>query len=373
MKIVLSRQDLQKGIQTILSAVPIKGTMPILSNVLLEARDTKLDLTATDLDVGIKCSIPAEIVDPGSITVNAKKLSDICRELPDASVDIETDENHRVILVCKKSQFKIHGMAKDDYPILPEVKKDNPLKLKALVLQEMIRKTIFAVSLDETRYVLNGVLFELTKDQMRMVATDGHRLAWVKKKADYTKLPENRSVIIPTKALNEVSRITADVFKGQEEEAVVEIFSTENQMKFLMGGVELVTRLLEGQFPNYEQVIPKETDKQATMSVPELTAATKRVSILASDKSYSIRFKIQKGKITISSKTPDMGEAKEDLDIQYEGEETTIAYNAKYVLDALKNLGNEQVELQFTQPLNPCIFKSKADADYLCVIMPMRI
>ena len=374
MKVVLNRADLLKGISTVQSAVATKNTMPILANVLLEARDTKLEFVATYLDMGIRCSVVAEVVEKGSITINAKKLADIVRELPEASVDIEIDENQKMILVCQKSQFKVHGLPKDDFPILPEVKKEKVFKIKGSLLQEMIHKTIFAVSTDETRYVLNGVYFQVENEKLKMVATDGHRLAYIQKKLE-GKGEGKANVIIPTKTLNELSKVISDASKGktEKEETIVEVITTENQIKFTVEGVEIISRLIEGQFPNYEQVIPKDSDKKVEVSTAELSSATKRVAILTSEKSNSIRYQIKAGKISISSKTPDMGEAKEEIDASYKGEEISIAYNAKYVLDVLKNVGTDQVSIELTQPLSPGILKPKGDADYLCVIMPMRV
>jgi len=377
MKVVLNRSDLLKGVSTVQSAVAAKNTMPILANVLLEAKDKKLEFVATDLDMGIRCSVPAEVVEKGSITINAKKLADIVRELPEASVDIEIDENHKIILVCQKSQFKVHGLPKDDFPILPEVKKDKVFKIKGSLLQEMIHKTIFAVSTDETRYVLNGVYFQVEGGKLKMVATDGHRLAYIHKKLE-GKGEDKANVIIPTKTLNELLKAISDSSKSKEgkekdEDTIVEVVATDNQIKFTLQGIEIISRLIEGQFPNYEQVIPKDSDKKIEASTSELAAATKRVAILTSEKSNSIRYQIKAGKISISSKTPDMGEAKEEIDVIYKGEEISIAYNAKYVLDVLKNVGTEKVSIELTQPLSPGILRPSGDADYLCVIMPMRV
>jgi DNA polymerase-3 subunit beta len=372
MKVVLTRGDLLKGITTVQSAVASKNTMPILANVLLEARDKKLEFVATDLDMGIRCSVQAEIVEKGNITINAKKLSDIVRELPEAQVELEIDDSHKMILVCKKSNFKIHGLPKDDFPILPEVKKDKVFKIKGSLLQEMIQKTIFAVSSDETRYVLNGVFFQVEGSKLRMVATDGHRLAFIEKKIE-NKTDNKASVIIPTKTLHELVKAVSELGRGKEEDLMVEVIATDNQIKFVIEDVEIISRLIEGQFPNYEQVIPKESDKKIEASVSNLAAATRRVKILTSEKSNSIRYQAKDNKLTISSKTPDMGEAKEEIDVEYKGEEISIAYNAQYVLDVLKNVGTEAVNIELTQPLSPGILRPKGDADYLCVIMPMRV
>src|SRR5258708_742648 len=277
-----------------------------------------------------------------------------------------------MILVCQKSSFKIHGLPKDDFPILPEVKKDKVFKVKGSLIQEMIRNTIFGVSTDETRYVLNGVFFQVEGGKLRMVATDGHRLAFIQKKLE-GKTDDKSSIIIPTKALNELSKIISDVAKGKEDELVVEVVATDNQIKFIVEGVEIISRLIEGQFPNYEQVIPKESDKKVEASTSELASATRRVKILTSEKSNSIRYQIKPGNLTISSKTQDMGEAKEEMDVTYKGEEISIAYNAKYVLDGLKNIGTDTVSIELTQALSPGLLSPKGDTDYLCVIMPMRV
>jgi DNA polymerase-3 subunit beta len=205
-----------------------------------------------------------------------------------------------------------------------------------------------------------------------MVATDGHRLAFIQKKLE-GKADDKCSVIIPTKTLNELSKVISDVAKGKEDELIVEVIATDNQVKCTVGGVEIVSRLIEGQFPNYEQVIPKESDKKIEASTAEISSATRRVAILTSEKSNSIRYKINPGKLSISSKTPDMGEAKEEMDVNYKGEEISIAYNAKYVLDVLKNVGTESVQIELTQALSPGIIRPKGDPDYLCVIMPMRV
>lgn len=380
MKIILPRNGLLRGIQTVQNAVATKNTIPILANVLLEAREKKLELVATDLDLGIRCSVPAEVVDKGSLTVNARKLSDICRELPDANVDLETDENNRLILICEKSQFKMNGLPKDDFPILPEVKKEKVLKLEASLLSEMVRKTLYAVSTDETRYVLNGVLFVVEGGKLRMVATDGHRLALAERKID-GKVEGKVMAILPTKSLNEFSKIIPEGSKTREKEGkekkeegpCVEIAVTENQAKFTVGDVEIVTRLIEGQFPNYEQVIPKETDKVLEADTSLLAAATRRVSLLASEKSNSVRYKITQGKLTIQANAPDVGEAREDLDVSYSGAEIQIAFNARYLQDALKNLGTDKVQIELTQPLNPVVLRPKGDKNHLCVVMPMRV
>lgn len=374
MKVVLPRKELLKGVQTVQSVVAVKNTMPILSNVLLETKEKALEFTATDLDIGIRCRVPAEIVGKGSLTVNAKKLSDIVRELPESRVDLETDENHRLILSCEKSLFKIHGLPKDDFPLLPDVKKEKKMSLSGKMLVEMIRKTIFSASTDETRMILNGGFLVCMEDKIRLVSTDGHRLAMVEKKngkADVSK----STMILPTKALQEILRILGEEIKkkDEEEDVNVEIIASENQAYFSIGEIEMITRLLEGQYPNYEQVIPKEKGKRVEGKVEKLSSATRRVSLLSSDRSFSVKYKLSKNKLVVQTSTADIGEAKEEVEVRYDGEEIQIAFNAHYLLDVYKHIDEEEVLMDLTQPLSPVLLRPKENKEVLYVVMPMRV
>jgi len=366
MKFLCKRSDLSHGVQTVLNAVSTRNTLPILANILFEAEDNTLRLTTTDLEVSIKCQIPAEVLDSGSITIPAKRLSEIVRELPDSDITVSVNDNSLVTLVCEKSIFKINGLPKDDYPVLPKVKNEKGFNLAKRSLQDMIKKTIFSVSTDETRYVLNGVLFTVEDDVMRMVSTDGHRLALIRQKLE--KSPTQKfNYIVPAKALQELNKILDD-------EGEINIQLNENQIIFSNDEVVLMSRLIDGQFPNYNQVIPKQSDKTITCDTNLLLSATRRVSLMASDKSSSVKYTISNNKLVITANTPEVGEAQEEMDIAYTGENISVAFNAKYVLDVLKNIGTDACVIELTTSLNPGVFKPhNEEQNYLCIVMPMRI
>lgn len=368
MKFSCKRADFFHGVQTSFNAVSSRNTLPILSNILLETGKDTLKFTATDLEVSINCSIPAEVSAQGSITVPAKKLLDIIREFPESDITFKVGDNNSVTLTCEKSVFKINGLPKDEYPVLPKPKKDEGVNIPQNLFQDMIRKSIFSVSTDETRYVLNGVLLIIDADKMKMVATDGHRLSYIENTLD-KKYTQKINHIIPAKALQELNKVL-------DSEGEVNIQLNDNQIIFSMPHVILMSRLIDGQFPNYEQVIPKNTDKTITGHTEPFMAATRRVALMASDKSNSVKYTFSKSNLLITANTPEVGEAQEDIEVSNSGENITVAYNAKYILDVMKNLGTEQFDIELTTNLNPGIFKPKSEkpgVSYLCVIMPMRV
>jgi len=368
MNFISKKSELLQGLQTVTSAVSSRNTLPILANILFETENNKLILSGTDLELSIKCEIEANIVNEGSITIPAKKLLEIVRELPETDITIKLNDKNVIYLTCGKSLFKINGLPKKDFPILPEIKTEKEIILSQKNFNDMIKKTIFSVSSDETRYVLNGVLLSGEKDIIRMVSTDGHRLSFIEKKINNI-YEEKLNNIIPAKALNELVKILKD-------EGEISIQINNNQIIFLIDKVVLISRLIEGQFPNFGQVIPKENDKSFTCYTEDIMAATKRVALMASDKSNSVKYSISNNKLLISSNTPEVGEAQEEMDINYSGENIIIAYNAKYVLNVLKNLGSKECLLELSSNLNPGVFKPKGideDTNYLCVVMPMRV
>ncbi|MBN1595425.1 DNA polymerase III subunit beta [candidate division FCPU426 bacterium] len=360
------RSDLIHGVQTVLNAVSPRNTLPILSNILLEAESGILRLTTTDLEVSIKCIVPADISEPGSITIPAKRLSEIVRELPDSDITITVNDNSMVTLVCEKSLFKINGLPPDDFPVLPKVKNEKGLNLSKTSVLDMIKKTIFSVSNDETRYVLNGVLFTVEDDVIRMVSTDGHRLSMIEQHLE--KNPTQKiNYIVPSKALQELGKILS-------AEGEINIQINDNQIIFSDEEAVLMSRLIDGQFPNYSQVIPKQSDKSVTCNTDLLLSATRRVALMASDKSSSVKYTISNNKLVITANTPEVGEAQEEMDISYSGDNISIAFNAKYVMDVLKNISSEECYLGLTTSLNPGVFKPVSeDQQYFCIVMPMRI
>lgn len=368
MKFSCKRSDFFHGVQTSFNAISSRNTLPILSNILLETGKDSLKFTATDLEVSIHCSIPAEISAQGSITVPAKKLLDIVREFPEKDISFKVGDNNTVVLTCEKSVFKLNGLPKDEYPVLPKPKKDEGVDLPQNIIQNMIKKSIFSVSTDETRYVLNGVLLIIEDEKIKMVSTDGHRLSYIENQLD-KKSKQKINHIIPAKALQELNKVL-------DVEGEVNIQLNDNQIIFAMPQVVLMSRLIDGQFPNYEQVIPKTSDRTVVGNTEQFLAATRRVSLMASDKSNSVRYTFSKSNLLISANTPEVGEAQEDIEIENSGENITVAYNAKYIQDVMKNIGTQDFFIELTTNLNPGVFKPKEEkstSQYLCVIMPMRV
>jgi DNA polymerase-3 subunit beta len=374
MKINCFQGDLIRGIQTVGSAVAGRATLPILTNILLEAKKEKIELSATDLEIGIKCSVPAQVKKEGAITISAKRFSDIVRELPEGPVEMETEDSQMKIS-SSGIFFKVLGLPAEEFPTLPKVESENRFSLDSQLLRGMVQKTIFANSRDETRYILNGSYLEMEKDRIIMTATDGHRLATVSHKIE--KGPKKKiGAIIPTKALNELNRLL-------EEPKKVEATIGENQISFSLdlpaeasaqaGGIILSSKLIEGQFPDYKQLIPKKSAKRLSINREKLLKGVRRAALLADARTGAVELLAYSNKLIIRSQTPQVGEAREEMDIDYSGEEIRTAYNARYILDILKNIFSEEVSLELNEPLSPGVIKPVSDEDYLCVIMPMRI
>ncbi len=345
------------------SVVSTKGTLPILANVLLETSGDELLLTTTDLEVGVRKNVKVEVVKKGAITVPAKRLSAILRELPVNDVTLETENQKEAVIRYNSSFFKILGLPKGEFPPLPNFQKSRPFKIKQADLKQLVRKTHYAVSHDESRYVLNGLYLVLSKGKITAVATDGRRLALCEIEAG---VPEgaDRGLIIPTKAVVELGRILS-------EDGAVKLSLGENQVAFSGDDWMLVTRLVEGHFPNYQQVIPQKSEYKLLLDREELLAATRRVALLTSEQSNSIKVSLRKNRLILSTNTPDVGEAREDLTISYAGKELEIAFNPQYLMDVLKNLEEDEVTLEVTDALHAGVVRS--GKSFLYVLMPIRL
>lgn len=364
MKISCFQGDLTRGIQTVGSAVAGRATLPILTNILIEAKKEGIELSATDLEIGIKCSVPAQVKKEGAITIPAKRLSDIVRELPEGPVEMETEDS-QLKISSGGIFFKVLGLPAEEFPTLPKVESENRFSLDSQILRGMIQKTIFANSQDETRYILNGSYLEMEKDRIVMTATDGHRLATISHRIE--KGPKKKiGAIIPTKALNELNRLL-------EEPKEVEATIGENQISFSLDGIILSSKLIEGQFPDYKQLIPTKSAKRLSLKRDSLLGGVRRAALLADARTGAVELLAYSNKLIIRSQTPQVGEAREEMDIDYSGEEIRTGYNARYLLDVLRNISSEEVSLELNEPLSPGIIKPVSDEDYLCVIMPMRI
>lgn len=365
MKLVCSKAELLKAINIVQSAVSNKSTLPVLGNLLFEADKNALVITATDLEIGLRAKAHVEVITPGSVTIPAKKLADIVRECPDADIEITVTDGTKIGIKCGKGYFKLMGISAEDFPNLPVQKKEKSVEIEDKVLARMIKKTFFSVSNEETRYVLNGALFNVDGKKVRMISTDGHRLSYIER--ELNKSMDSISVIVPTKALNELMKIL------DSSDEIVTVYFTENHLFVEKNSTMMVSRLIDGQFPNYEQVIPKKGDIMFKAQKEELAQAAKRVSLMALDRANSIKFSLKDGLLTIHSNTPDVGEAEEDIEIEYAGAEMSIAFNAKYVMDAIKAVDTEKIEFRLSTPLSPgLVLPVEENPDSKYVVMPMR-
>ncbi len=369
MQIVCSKAELLKGIQIVQSAVSSKSTLPVLSNILVETKTNQLKLAATDLEVGVRCLIKAEVVKEGALTVPAKTFSDFVKTLPDnQEIKITTEDATRMDVRSGKTRCVLLGLPKEDFPVLPEFPEDNAVAMEAKTLLEMIRKTSFAASTDETRYILNGVYFMLDKGIARMVATDGRRLAFMARPVQEKKT--NVAVIIPSKAIREVERLLVTEGLGAD---VVKISVTENQVAFKLGETVIISRLIDGHFPNYDQVIPKSAEIRVQLAAKDLLTMTQRAALGSGDRGGAVRFSLEKGRLRATGSAQGRVEVEDELPADYAGATLEIAFNPQFVLDVLKNIDASQVWLELTTSLNPGVIRPVGDDQMLSVIMPMRI
>jgi DNA polymerase III subunit beta len=364
MEVTLNRDAFLKGLQMVQNIVEPRQTLPILANVLLETDADTVRLTATDLEVGARVSVPARVAGKGAITVSARKLAEIVKELPAADLSLRVQDNASVALKCGTASYKLVGMAPDDFPPVVPAEKAPWLKIDGKTLREMLAQTSFAVSHDETRYALNGVLFALAGKDARLVATDGHRLAMAKRTVG--NVGNATTGIVPRKAITEIMRVL-----GTGED--VEIAITENQFVLQMPNFMMTARLIEGQFPNYEAVIPKAHPGKLVISRAALTSALRRVAVMAEERNKPVKFALSPATLRLSASSQDLGEAEEMLDVDYSGAEVTIGFNSRYLLDAMSPVEKDQVILEFKDGLSPGVIRSVDDEGYCCVIMPMRI
>jgi DNA polymerase III subunit beta len=345
-----------------------RNTMPILANVLIESRNGEIHLTATDLEVGIRGKLEGEVTRDGVVTVGAKKLYEIVREAPEETLQVKRLENDWVEIKSGKSVFKIVGLDAREFPQFPKFEGEKLASVPAKVLREMIERTIFSVSNDETRYNLNGVFVEEIKDGMvRMVATDGHRLAMIDRGIGALGL--GKGVILPRKGLAELRRL----LEGAED-GLVSVGFKENMGLVVKDNVELFMRLIEGDFPDYSKVIPKDNPQLARLEQDDFLHALRRVSLLSSERYKGIKMEFKSGKVSITASNPELGEAVEDVEIDYQGKTLTVGFNARYLIDVLTVLGNGgDIELALKDDVSPSILRKGNDDGYLYVIMPMRL
>jgi DNA polymerase III subunit beta len=368
MNLSISKEQIINGLQAVQNVVSTRTTLPILSNVLLRAEADRLELTATDLDVTITCSVEARVKKAGASTVPVKKLFGIIRELPASEIEIEVDDKNVCAVQSGASFYRINGLAAEEFPPPPKFKEDKKVILSQETVRGMLKKTSFAMSADEARYVLNGIFISLKDHKMTMVATDGRRLALVDEEVDVSQTSQGE-FIVPAKAVNELNRLLGD--KGE-----VEVRYSENQASFTLKaekapGIHMVTKLVEGNYPNYRQVIPAETKERISLNREEIMLALRRAEIMTSEKSNSVKMSFGKNRLEITANAPEVGEAKETLAINYKGPEMAIAFNPKYMIDPLNALANDEVFLELIDELSPGVLK--INGPFLYVVMPMRL
>ncbi len=367
MKFTITRERLHEGLSAVASNVPAKTTLPVLANVLLEANGDGLRLAGTDLDTAVSTTVPAEVDDGGAVTVPARKLVEIVRELPNAAIRVTSAGEQRVHLECGRAKFKLLGIPRDEFPSFPPVSFEKSWTVTSSDLQKLIHHVAFAASTEESRPILNGVLWEQKGDRMRMVATNGHRLA--KMDIPISGGGTATEFIVPPKALEQVRRLF-----GPSDE--VEIAKSDNHLGFRTGSTQVFTRLIEGPYPNYEQVIPRENDKAATIDKDTLAGALRRVGVVASDQTHRVRLAFSGGVLKFSVSTPDLGEAHDEIAISYDGDTLEIGFNANYLLEILKYMPTDEVRFTFKAPERAATVEPVGwddAASYMCLVMPLRL
>lgn len=365
MNLTITRQNLHRGLAAVSASIPTRTTLPVLSNILFESDGDGVWISGTDLDVAIRIKVPAEVAEGGSITAPGKKLQEITRELPEEPVQITT-RGDQVELACGNSRFKLNGLPSEEFPNLPAVNFEEGWGVGGAALQQLIQATSFAVSNEESRPILNGVLWELRDRQMRMVATNGHRLARMGVEAG-PATATSADFIVPPAALQQVQRL----FKADDE---ITVAKSGNHLGFRTGGTEVFTRLIEGTYPNYEQVIPKDNDKEAVVGKKALEAAVRRMAVVASDQTHRIKLSFESDRVHLNVLTPDLGEGHDELEVSYQGESIEIGFNANYLLEVLKYMPTDEVKVTFKSSERAAVIVPDDDGlDYLCLVMPLRL
>src|SRR5436189_1357300 len=368
MRFTISREKLQEGLAAVTPTTPPKTTLPVLANILVETTERGIRLSGTDLDIAVSTEVAADVEAGGAITIPAKKLSEIARELPPSPVKIAAAGEQRVTLDCGRSHFKILGLPRDEFPSFPSVRFNESWRIRSGDLQKLISHTSFAVSTEESRPILNGVLWELKPESMRMVATNGHRLAKMEVPIKATAAPAN-DLIVPPKALEQVRRL----FPAEEE---LEIAQGDNHLGFRSPFTSVFTRLIEGPYPNYDQVIPRDNDRVAVSDKVALISALKRMSVIASDQTHRIRLSFNAGLLRFSVQTPDLGEAQDELPIRFSGDPIDIGFNANYLLEILRYIPTDEVRVTLKAPERAVTVEPESWSDpasYLCLVMPLRL
>lgn len=363
MKFSATKEKILEGLQQVQNVVSTRTTLPILSNVLLQAKEGTVNLTTTDLDVGVRGGFEANVDKAGATTLPARRLFTIIRELPSSEISVEVDGKNAASIRSGQSFFKILGLPEEEFPPLPKFENSKVVTMRQKDLRDGLRKTAYAISTDETRYVLNGVLFSFKENKLTLVATDGRRLAMVDIELEFPRSHE-ADIIVPTKAVTELQRLLGD-------DGDVKISVGTGQIAFDLNNTLLVSKLIEGNYPNYKQVIPSEAKERVTLERETLLNSLRRVSLLASDKSNSIKLNFSKNNIEITANTPEVGEARESLPVAYKGRDFSIAFNPEFLMAPLRNLTEDEIFFDLIDEMSPGVLKIQTP--FLYVLMPMRV
>ncbi len=368
MDFVISKENLYRDLQAMQGIVEKKSTIPILSNILIDARKGSIELMATDLEVGMRTTCEASVQEAGSLTVSARRLFDIVRHLPDAEIRLRSDENNWVQITCEKARFRIVGLSREDFPAIPEFDFSKGLSIERSLLLDMIDKVIFAVTADEGRSPITGSLMLLNKKHLTFVATDGHRLAFVAGRLEKSAAETPVEVIVPRKALQELGRIG----EGEDE---VQFGQRENHVFFRIGRTVLTSTLVAAKFPDYQKVIPEGNDKLLKMDSSQFADVVRRVALLSSDRSRAVKLSVSKDTLVVSSNNPEVGEASESLDLEFDGPPLEIGFNARYLIEFLQAMGSGAVILALKDEATQGLLRpvGMEGRDYRYVVMPMRI
>jgi len=372
MEFTVKKDELLRELALIQGIVERKNTIPILANVLIEAREGSLELAATDLDVGLKCKVPAAVQKPGALTLSAKKLYEIVRAVSQSDIQIKELENSWATIESGRSFFKMVGLGKEEFPSLAEPPSEGFITVPGAVLSELINKTSFAITADDNRYFLNGARLELTESEIRMVATDGHRLAYISVKRNQGSGEDSGDacVIVPKKTLLELVKILGD------EDQPVDFTQGKNHLFFRIGEHLLVSKRVDDQFPAYDKVLPQGNDKTVICDREALAGAIRRVSLLANERSRAVRFGIKSGRVEVSSQSPELGEAKESIEVGYDGDDIQIGFNGQYLLDFLNAANTSEIRFELKDDSSQGLLRPAEDGDerdYRYVVMPMRL
>jgi DNA polymerase-3 subunit beta len=373
MKFKINRDHFFGGLQQVLNVVGTRATMPILSNVLIQAENGEIALTTTNLDLGIRCKIKAEIAEKGALTLPVRKLASIVRELPSLDVEVETYSNNQAKITSGTSLFRIMGIGADEFPPLPSFNDQHSFVLRQDELGRMLKSVSYAQSTDETRYIMNGVFFNFSENGLTLAATDGRRLAVISKELEVTE--ENAGhLILPAKTVAEVERLLGqgeNVRIAFNDRQVAFEINTKGEEAETKDSIYLVSKVVEGNYPNYRQVIPKETDQHIKVNRESFASCVRRAALVSSDKNNSVKINVAPNVLQVTGSSPEYGESNVSLNVEYNGPDVTVAFNPQFLLDPLKALTRDEVIFEFKDELSPGVIRTPDS--FLCVIMPLRL